>query len=410
MRPTTAVRNALLHAACGVAAVLLAATPMPATALEVRGDGARMPDFPSDSNKKQDLTPMPAAAPVLPGLDSVRVVGIRKLDSDDHKSPEELRQRDTTKVRAGIQDIIVLSVRDLKSLVRRAACESIDERPVPDCSPQEIVLFLEGRKIEKLVPESGAPELGQRDGILQFHLSRGLESDEAWADLLGAPSLRGDKFWFRPTRVSVGLDNGYPLPSDVDNRRLTFELVRMHQSWFWGSLLGLGVALFILVGLARRTNLLRDLGPAPPAVAGVQAPLNPYSLARVQIAFWFVLVVVSFIFIWLVTGATDTLNGSVLALVGISAGTFLGAAAIDSSKNTGAASPSTNFLNDVLTDENGPTFHRYQIFLWTLVLGFLFVVSVWRRLSMPEFSATLLGLLGISSGTYLGFKFPEKKG
>jgi hypothetical protein len=27
---------------------------------------------------------------------------------------------------------------------------------------------------------------------------------------------------------------------------------------------------------------------------------------------------------------------------------------------------------------------------------------------MPEFDTTLLGLMGISSGTYIGFKFPEK--
>ena len=26
---------------------------------------------------------------------------------------------------------------------------------------------------------------------------------------------------------------------------------------------------------------------------------------------------------------------------------------------------------------------------------------------MPEFDASLLGLMGISSGTYVGFKFPE---
>jgi len=28
---------------------------------------------------------------------------------------------------------------------------------------------------------------------------------------------------------------------------------------------------------------------------------------------------------------------------------------------------------------------------------------------MPEFNTTLLGLMGISSGTYLGAKFPEQK-
>jgi hypothetical protein len=47
--------------------------------------------------------------------------------------------------------------------------------------------------------------------------------------------------------------------------------------------------------------------------------------------------------------------------------------------------------------------------VWTLVLGILFIYSVWYRLSMPEFSATLLALLGISSGTYLGFKIPENQ-
>ena len=30
------------------------------------------------------------------------------------------------------------------------------------------------------------------------------------------------------------------------------------------------------------------------------------------------------------------------------------------------------------------------------------------KVEMPQFSATLLGLMGISSGTYLGIKVPEK--
>jgi len=39
----------------------------------------------------------------------------------------------------------------------------------------------------------------------------------------------------------------------------------------------------------------------------------------------------------------------------------------------------------------------------------ILVSSVYNNLAMPEFSATLLGLMGISSGTYIGFKFPEQK-
>jgi hypothetical protein len=44
---------------------------------------------------------------------------------------------------------------------------------------------------------------------------------------------------------------------------------------------------------------------------------------------------------------------------------------------------------------------------WTIVLGIIFISSVYRNLAMPEFSGTLLTLMGISSGTYLGFKIPE---
>jgi hypothetical protein len=45
--------------------------------------------------------------------------------------------------------------------------------------------------------------------------------------------------------------------------------------------------------------------------------------------------------------------------------------------------------------------------VWTVVLGFVFVVAVYNTLAMPDFSATLLGLTGISAGTYVGFKIPN---
>ena len=45
--------------------------------------------------------------------------------------------------------------------------------------------------------------------------------------------------------------------------------------------------------------------------------MRPYSLARGQIAFWFFLVIASYFFLWIVTGDMDTLNTSVLGLIGI---------------------------------------------------------------------------------------------
>jgi hypothetical protein len=82
----------------------------------------------------------------------------------------------------------------------------------------------------------------------------------------------------------------------------------------------------------------------------------------------------------------------------------LGALAADAAPNV-----SSGFLRDILSDGSGYSFHRFQIFAWTIVLGIIFVSSVYNNLTMPEFSPTLLGLMGLSAGTYIGFKFPEQK-
>lgn len=73
-----------------------------------------------------------------------------------------------------------------------------------------------------------------------------------------------------------------------------------------------------------------------------------------------------------------------------------------------APAPSRGWLTDVLSDEHGISFHRLQMVAWTIAMVGVFVVAVWRTFAMPDFDATMLGLLGISSGTYLGFKFPER--
>jgi hypothetical protein len=70
---------------------------------------------------------------------------------------------------------------------------------------------------------------------------------------------------------------------------------------------------------------------------------------------------------------------------------------------------SEGFLSDILSDENGVSFHRFQIVVWTLVLGVIFVETVYTNLTMPAFDEKLLALMGLSAGTYLGFKFPETK-
>lgn len=68
---------------------------------------------------------------------------------------------------------------------------------------------------------------------------------------------------------------------------------------------------------------------------------------------------------------------------------------------------SENFITDILSDANGVNFHRFQMVAWTLVLSAVFAEQVYENLAMPTFSPVLIGLLGLSAGTYLGLKIPE---
>jgi hypothetical protein len=64
------------------------------------------------------------------------------------------------------------------------------------------------------------------------------------------------------------------------------------------------------------------------------------------------------------------------------------------------ALPPTAFSIDACYKHN-------SIAVWTVVLSIVFIKQVYENLAMPEFNTTLMGLLGLSAGTYLGLKIPE---
>ena len=381
--------------------------------------------------------------------------------------------KDTTKAgKAGIGDIIVIQVSDLEGLLNQSKCKTVEGKDSSaNCNPDQnkIGLFINGRLIKSISPISGAPQVTGRYGELQYRLERNADNDEAWTDLLGAPKISGGKFFIHPVTISVGLENGYPIYASPRN----FNLVRIKSGWFWVCFIALGLYIFFIIRLARHRGLLRDR-MINLSVLGMNTSNSklPYSLARFQMAFWFTLIIASFMFIWLITGSYDIISTSILALIGISVGTSLSAAVIDNSKaedvlqktvdlkteqdqlnkdipglqqlinanpqhadvvkwtaelstkmgrlpqiqpeidkNLAILKPkkSEGFFNDILSDANGISFHRLQMFVWTMILGLIFIFSVWVRLSMPEFSTTLLALQGLTAGTYLGFKIPEKQ-
>ncbi len=217
--------------------------------------------------------------------------------------------------------------------------------------------------------------------------------------------------------ISVGLRG---TPTFYGPVKLSFRLYPWYTSIIF---LGIGSLLLAIIWLAGKTNLIRVPGAKP---VGGQ---TPYSLGKAQMAWWFVLIVASYLYIWLITENRDSLTPGVLILVGISAATGLGSQVAGGSKTPGAAPSqqladateaslpqlpvapvqvSKGFLADILGDENGVCFDRLQMAVWTVVLGLVFVIEVVNDLNMPDFSPTLLGLMGISSGTYIGFKLPGK--
>jgi hypothetical protein len=309
--------------------------------------------------------------------------------------------------RAGLADRITVSVRNFDAVLAKAG----------ECN--NIVLFINGMPLRAMPPES----CDVTHGTIRFQLYRTEKSDAAWHALLSSPSG-----FIRPVALSVGANDQFSYPTTVTK----FPLEVIPQIPFY-VFTGLFVAItlaFVLVCI--RSSMIRSGKSLPGKPA-------PFSLSKFQMAFWTFLVVIAYIFLWLITDELDTITDSVLALIGIGAGTALGSAIMESTKKDGGAgvsaetvatvaaqqaqagapSPipvvtadataerSRGFLRDVLSEGDGIAFHRLQMFVWTLVLGMIFVVSVYQDLAMPVFSSTLLALIGISAGTYLGFKIPE---
>jgi hypothetical protein len=370
----------------------------------------------------------------------------------------------------------------------------------------------------------------------------------AWSKLVGRPALS------LPSTVTLRLlEEGLEMPTKITvhakDPECRFYLIGIKAWIFWVTIAVFLCILAFLFWLAKTTDILRDS-------SGRVRPdgLQPVSLGRTQMAFWFILTVGAYIFLWVTTGNHNAINETCLILLGIGSGTALGAAFIESASTrflvtsplnrprgqisaaianailvrlqklsflvsdqdtqtqnefiavldklkeeetkqnsgvserlealsnklkkewklevestelenrqdvdemiialarklksapkAGSTKPGAHpeeegsyevlaselellgvqqagfkkmprtALQRVFTDWLGEgsndkwSFHRFQMLAWTLVFGFVFVIKVLKDRAMPEFDLMALALLGISAGTYLGFKLPGAK-
>lgn len=378
------------------------------------------------------------------------------------KDPDELPQVAVIDVRAlrplvasvlrkdaknplGVQlgDSLVFQVRDLEPWKR---IEANGERALH--------LFLDDVELANVVAEPASDDASLlKVTLLVDHLDGDIR--KAWVEVLNAARESSGA----PMKASLGPAGGIPFSSSATLG------IEVYPRYTWAVVLFLAALVLALVVLGKRSALLRD-------ASGVENA--SYSLAKHQMAAWFVVVIGAYLFVWMITGSFASISTTALILIGISGATGLAAVTLDQSKRaekrqlrddldlerreieafledsrtvarvraaeTAITAEATAFLEamrgrrtrldhlratieridsaepsrnrtwhlDLLSDENGVSLHRLQMAVWSTVLMAVFIRAVHTDLLMPEFDATLLGLMGISSGAYIGFKFPER--
>jgi hypothetical protein len=345
-----------------VAALFVAAGPfLQLNAQESPGAGKPAIDVSAEARKTEDLTTYQKqnATP-----------RVRKIENLSTGNPKILN----------LTNYLRLHVDDLKQVV--------DNAPALDNDPsrkQPIILYLSSMPIKGLYPV----KVDTFNKFVTFCIERDTSSASSWNFFYKKP-----RTLTKIVDVSLGYEGMHAIPTDAKT-----ELVIIHKISLWVILGFIALLFFAFIRLARRTDMLRDESTAKVA---------PFSLSRSQFAFWTVLIASSYTVIWVCTGDMPELTGSTLILLGISSGTTIFAKIIDQNQSRRSSDhESQGFITDILSDEKGISIPRFQVAVFTLILGIIFISKVISNFEMPQFDDNLLILMGISNATYTGMKTTE---
>jgi hypothetical protein len=188
------------------------------------------------------------------------------------------------------------------------------------------------------VPKSRRPAGDPKDDIyywLHFSLKpkrlndeEGKKGEDPFKRLMEHPTFT------MPSKVTLTLQTGADtliLPTAVtknaQDARCGFNLIGIEKFKFWPMVFVFILILGSLAFFAASTDILRDAGRRRPE--GVE----PVSLARTQMAFWFVVIAAAFAFLWVTTGNIDTINGTCLTLLAIGTTTALTTMAVQGNRS-----------------------------------------------------------------------------
>jgi hypothetical protein len=266
----------------------------------------------------------------------------------------------------------VVGVVEPQTAIGQTLTLKVDGDPGP-C--QSLILFIQRSPIHGLTPRCGK-------GTVAFNLVVNDQNATQWHRILGG-------HWFtRTVTVGLGPNDQFPFPSLV-----TDEPFRIIQVWRLVVMLAISFALLAATFLVHRLTTALD------------------SIARMQIALWVVVIGVSYVYIWSITGEKETITAGALALLAIGAGTAVGANILGTKTrvDVNAIVQGLKGANVAPVERNEPHgLHEIQAEAWTIILAVVFLATVFRFLEMPDFSRNVLAMAGISGGTYVAFSMPQR--
>lgn len=318
-----------------------------------------------------------------------------KTAAEQHSAAELAARTATTETQARANSDV-----QTKKAIKDEAQKKLDEAKAASgqLTPRrEVILFFGEVKAPSQAREVDLESTGGPWTWIEFHLEGSTDSSadsaKTWRQILGGFTTSGQ----RPAEIRL-------MTADSDQKvreraQLPDIQLRVYKPFIFYA--GLGGLILLAAGIAWlgwNSTLLRD--------GDFQ---SQFSLGRVQMAWWLLLVTAGFLFIWLVSEQwRGVVTAGVVALLGISASTGVAARLADDAN----PAKSVGFWQDLVDyrpgpPPQGPALHRVQLIVWTLILSAIFIWTALSKLTLPEFDTNLLLLVGIAGGTYVGFKFKE---
>lgn len=147
----------------------------------------------------------------------------------------------------------------------------------------------------------------------------------------------------------------------------------------------------------------------PHAGAVLKSQTGHWSLSKAQMGLWTVVFGGTYIILAAARMEFLPISSGMFWLMGISSTTAVGAKAIAVQRGEGQQK-SSHLLSEYDASANGYrlSLHRCQIALWTAIIVVIYLTMVYGTMSLPDIPDSMLVLMGISGGTYLGFSYPGR--